>query len=184
MMPLQQQLVSIWVLFTNLPHIYIEVFLFMCDETAVPQDSNNRSVYTSNYEGAQLAYQASLAAQQTPGVNRPRPSAPVGFGPALASATILSGADNKIAASTKTGYSTGPLFMLPEDVPAAPSLVALSTMVIAQEMRSVLENQGLFRAGRTKSGGCLRVDCPALKSRTGVCCIAQANPARGFELSL
>ena len=41
MMPLQQQLSSIWALFNNLPHIYIEVFLFMCDETAVP---NHESV--------------------------------------------------------------------------------------------------------------------------------------------
>lgn len=41
MMPLQQQLASIWALFKTIPHIYIEVFLFMCDETAVP---NHESV--------------------------------------------------------------------------------------------------------------------------------------------
>ena len=41
MMPLQQQLASISNLFKSLPHIYIEVFLFMCDETAVP---NHESV--------------------------------------------------------------------------------------------------------------------------------------------
>ena len=89
--------------------------------------------------------------------------------------SIPSGADNKLAAATKTGYSTGKLFMLPEDVPAVPSLVALSTMAIAQEMRTALGNVGLFRAGRIECGACQRADCPALKSRSGVCCIAQAN---------
>ena len=100
---------------------------------------------------------------------------PVGFGPALASATIPSGKDDKLLASAKTGYCTGPLFLLPHTVPAVPSLVALVTMVLAQEMRGVLSNQGLFKAGRTECTECLRKDCPVFKGRTHVCCMAQAK---------